>query len=277
MKVLSWNIQWGKGGDGRVDLARIVATSRAMDDPDVLCFQEVAANYPVLQAQDQPSELARLLPDFTPVFRPAIDAPAAGRAFGNIVFSRLPVLQVFNHLLPRPPEKGVKSMQRHAVEVIVEASFGPVRLLTTHLEYYSVGHRLAQVAALRSLHADACKGASLGEARGPEEGPYESLARPAEALYCGDFNFEPGWPDYKAMTAPFSADTPALRDAWTLVRSDEPHAPTCGVHDRVQWKDGPNCRDYFFVAENLAPRLKTIEVNTETNASDHQPVLAVLQ
>jgi endonuclease/exonuclease/phosphatase family metal-dependent hydrolase len=65
MKLVTWNIQWGCGLDGRVDLARIVATARAMADFDVLCVQEVADNFPALEGndeRDQFAELARLLP-----------------------------------------------------------------------------------------------------------------------------------------------------------------------------------------------------------------------
>ncbi|MCU0933013.1 MAG: endonuclease, partial [Thiobacillaceae bacterium] len=42
MKLLSWNIQWGRGLDGRVDLARIAGEIRRIGDFDVICLQEVA-------------------------------------------------------------------------------------------------------------------------------------------------------------------------------------------------------------------------------------------
>ena len=44
MKLLTWNIQWGCGTDGRVDLERIVRTARGVADFDVFCVQEVADN-----------------------------------------------------------------------------------------------------------------------------------------------------------------------------------------------------------------------------------------
>ena len=34
MKLLSWNIQWGRGMDGRVDLTRILRTIRKLGDFD---------------------------------------------------------------------------------------------------------------------------------------------------------------------------------------------------------------------------------------------------
>ena len=48
MKLVTWNIQWGRGADGRVDLDRIVAHPRRVADFDVLCLQEISAGYPEL-------------------------------------------------------------------------------------------------------------------------------------------------------------------------------------------------------------------------------------
>lgn len=47
LRFLSWNIQWGRGRDGRVDLARTAAATAAVD-ADVICLQEVAVNHPGL-------------------------------------------------------------------------------------------------------------------------------------------------------------------------------------------------------------------------------------
>ena len=35
MKLLSWNIQWCRGVDGRVDAERVAREARAMADADV--------------------------------------------------------------------------------------------------------------------------------------------------------------------------------------------------------------------------------------------------
>jgi endonuclease/exonuclease/phosphatase family metal-dependent hydrolase len=223
----------------------------------------------VLGTGDQPAEFAALLPGFAPIFRPAIDAPSSGRAFGNMIFSRLPVLQVINHLLPRPAEPNVKTMQRQALEAVVEAPFGPLRVITTHLEYYSAAHRAAQVEALAAIDRQAAARAALKEQRGADTGPYETLPRPAAGLFCGDFNFEPDWPEYATMTGSF-------RDAWTIAHPGRPHDPTCGVHDREQWKSGSNARDFVFVSGDLAARVRDMTVDVATDASDHQPVLVEL-
>ena len=46
LTLVSWNIQYGKGVDGRIDLRRIAETVHKDGLPDVLCFQEVSRNYP---------------------------------------------------------------------------------------------------------------------------------------------------------------------------------------------------------------------------------------
>jgi endonuclease/exonuclease/phosphatase family metal-dependent hydrolase len=81
MKLLSWNIQWGRGMDGRVDLARVVRDLRRSGDFDVICLQEVAVNFPGLpgnDARDQVAELSRLLPGYVPIYRAS--HRCAGRA-----------------------------------------------------------------------------------------------------------------------------------------------------------------------------------------------------
>src|SRR5213075_3202100 len=46
MKIITWNVQWCRGVDRRVDPARIVAHAKALADFDVLCLQEIASNFP---------------------------------------------------------------------------------------------------------------------------------------------------------------------------------------------------------------------------------------
>ena len=283
MKLITWNIQYGKGVDGAVDFRRIVETAQRLGDADVICLQEIAVNFPALDGGaggDQPDIIAGLLPGYTPVFRPAIDyGTATGRRqlFGNMVLSRLPVLQILPHLLPRPVDAGGRNMQRQALEVVIAAAFGPLRVITTHLEFYSEPHRQAQVEHIRALHAEAAARAAAPDAPDDSEGTYRTVPRPASALVCGDFNFEPGWPEYRRMLAPFDAPTPVFHDAWTRLHPGEPHAPTCGIYDADQWPKGANCRDFVFLTDDLARRLRRIAVDGKTAASDHQPVLVELE
>ena len=70
MKLVTWNIQCGRGMDGRVDLKRIVDAARQVADFDVLCLQEVADGFAELagsSGENQFAEIAALLPGFAAV------------------------------------------------------------------------------------------------------------------------------------------------------------------------------------------------------------------
>lgn len=282
MRLLSWNIQWGRGADGRVDLARTIAAIRAAGELDLICLQEVARNFPGLPGGGVEDGVARLVaafPAHEAVFGAGLDVPddRGGRAqFGNLLLSRLPVGQVFRHLLPCPPDPGVPAMQRVCVEAVVEGGGGPLRVLTTHLEYYSQRQRSAQVEALRTLQAMVAEQALAPPAVKEANPAFAPWPRPAAAVVCGDFNCEPESAAYALMQQPAAVGAPAWRDAWRWLHADRPHAPTVGLHG-AEWPDRRYCCDYFFVTEDLAPRLRAVEVLADTAASDHQPVVLELE
>jgi len=277
MNLITWNIQWGRGADGRVDLDRIVAHARRFADFDVLCLQEVSAGYPELpgcDGGDQFKALAQRLPGYAPIDGVATDTPGptGRRRFGNMLLSRLPVLQVFRHLLPWPADGALMSMQRIAVEATVETAFGPLRVTTTHLEYYSPAQRAAQVERLRELQAEAVAQARARRPGAASDGPFAHLPRGAGAVLAGDCNFRPDAAERTRLLAPFDDGTPAYRDAWELVHAQQPHAPTVGVHDKQQWPGAPFTFDFVFVSADLAPRVRALQVDAASDASDHQPM-----
>lgn len=168
MKLITWNTQWCCGLDGVVSPERIVEVARRLTDFDVLCLQEIAVNYPGLQGNpghDQPALLRELLPGFQVFFGAAVDewsADGERHQFGNLVATRLPVAQLQHHALPYPADGGVSSMPRMCTVVTVRhPDLGPVRVMTTHLEFYSKLQRMAQARALRALHMQACAHAAV--------------------------------------------------------------------------------------------------------------------
>jgi endonuclease/exonuclease/phosphatase family metal-dependent hydrolase len=281
MNLISWNIQWCRGCDGRVNPARISKVIKDMADVDVVCLQEVARNFSTLEGsagEDQYQTLAGLFPGYTVIEGVATDvlAPQGGRReFGNALITRLPILQVYRRLLPWPADPGVPSMQRAAIEAVLSASSGPLRVTTTHLEYYSATQRAAQVEALRALQLEAAGHAAAPRSE-KEGGPFERIARPASAILTADFNFRPEDPLHRQLQSPLAGGAPAYRDAWRLRHPGKPHAPTLGVHDRTQWPEPFAC-DFVFVTEDLADRVEDVVVKADTDASDHQPVLLVLR
>ncbi|HWA13019.1 MAG TPA: endonuclease/exonuclease/phosphatase family protein [Burkholderiales bacterium] len=280
MRLLTWNVQWCRGIDGNVDPSRIAVTARRMADFDVLCLQEVAVNFaslPGSRGEDQVRALAALFPGYDAHYGAATDiaGPANTRSqFGNLILSRLPVHQVFRHLLPWPADAASPSMQRLALEVVVQAAWGPVRITTTHLEYYSATQRNAQIEALRRLHREACAHARTPRAAG--EGPFAPRPRPAAAIFTGDFNLGPGSAGHARMCAGFEDGTAPLRDAWEVAHPGRPHAPTVGIHEN-SFSDRPDCFDFIFLTPDLACRVSEVAVDGGTRASDHQPVLLALR
>lgn len=274
MRILSWNIQWGRGIDGRVDLARTAAVAREFD-ADVLCLQEVAINHPGLPggaAMNQVEWLSGLFLGHEAAYGVGSDLPdglGGRRQFGNLILSRLPVLQVFRHQLPWPADPAVPSMQRVAVEAVIEAPGfpgGALRVITTHLEYYSAVQRAAQVAALREICDNGWRHAAQPRSAAETDPPFAVLPRGEGCVLCGDFNSPAGALEHALLMAAGAA--PALRCA-------VPPAPTFGVHDR-RYIAEPACYDLFFVSENIAGRVADIAVDGATDASDHQPVLLTL-
>lgn len=266
--IVSWNIQCGSGCDGVVDLERIARVIKAMGEADVVCMQEVARNDPAIAGgADQAAELEALFPGYRAIFGPGLDRPP--RQFGNLLLSRLPLLQVFRHLLPQPAEGGIKHMQRQAIETVLETRTGPLRVVTTHLEYYSARHRSAQIERLRALQAEAAE----NEAQPPKAAasPYDATPRPASLVLCGDLNLLPGDAEYGLLFRP------PLVDAWRRAHPGKPHAPTTGVFDRKQWPMGGHCRDYFALTPDVAVRVAALDVDLATDASDHQPLRLVLR
>jgi len=279
LTLTTWNTQWCRGVDGRVDPARIAREARAMADFDVLCLQEIAVNFGGLAGsagEDQVAGLAAALPEHRGLYGIATDQSdgrGGRRHFGNAIFARLPIHQVYRHLLPWPADPAAPSMQRLALEAVIEAPFGPLRILTTHLEYYSASQRAAQVEALRALHVEACHHARAPRRPGSPGEPFASTPRPPSAVICGDFNFVPDDPLWARMQAPDDTGAPRLVDAWPLMHGAARHPPTVGVHDgRLPLRTW----DYAFVSDDIAPRVRRVAVDAVTTASDHQPLLLVL-
>lgn len=277
MKLITWNIQWGLGMDGRLDLARIVAEARRLADFDVLCLQEVADGFDDLEqhaGENQFAQLAALLPEFAPVEGIAVDLPGQNgrrRRFGNMILSRLPVGRVLRHALPWAADDTTRNMPRSLLEVEVQANFGPVRIMTTHLEYFSAGLRSAQVAAIRDVH----RLAVLRSRQSPQpgSGPYASGKVPDAAILTGDFNMRPDDPVKLSLSQP-TGDVEGLLDAWGVLHPGTQHPPSFCIAD--QKYGSPHCCDFVLVSNGLVPRLRKVVYQTETRASDHQPVLVEL-
>ncbi len=283
MRLISWNVQWGRSAHGDVNLSRTIDEARRLADFDVLCMQEVTRGFSVLAGHpgdDQFAELADLLPGYTMLgaigadLAPLkLDAPAAPRRqFGNALATRLPVERVIRHSLPWPADPDAPSMQRVALEAVLKAPGGSVRVIVTHLEFYSLKQRLAQVERLREMQQEAAAHAANPAPAENAIGPFADTARPVSAIVCGDFNSAFDSEAYRRMLDPLDG-SPSFIDAWTALHPGQTPPMTAGAYDKAQWSDGPLTCDFLFVTEDLQPRLRSCEIDGGTRASDHQPIV----
>jgi len=254
--------------DGKVDPARVARVARELCDPDVVCFQEVAVNYDTLAGsagENQPELLAHQFKGYSAHFACAVDVPdgkGGRRRFGNMILSRLPVRQVFRHSLPWPPEAQVPNMPRVALEAVVEASWGLVSVITTHLEFFSATQRAAQVERLCELQVERSRHATAKPAY--KSGPFEPFERPAASILTGDFNMRPEDPSAARLREVWA-------DAWNAANPGIPQPPSFGLYNK-EFSSEPYCCDFLLVTQDLVPRIAAVRMDLETKASDHQPV-----
>jgi endonuclease/exonuclease/phosphatase family metal-dependent hydrolase len=277
LRIITWNIQWGLGIDGTVDLERLIDEARSIADFDVFCLQEVSANFSNLKGNDgadQFAQIAALLPGFEAIDGVALDIcdrMGGRRRFGNMIVSRLPVTQVLRYTLPWEAAP-TRNMPRLLLEATIATTAGPLRIMTTHLEYSSDMLRQAQVDGIRDIHRTAHERTLTLRDDGP--GTYERFPVTSSAILTGDFNMKPSDPTKIRLSAPFEAGAPALIDAWKVAHGEVAHPPSFCLFE--QSNGPPHCCDFLFVTEDLAPRVRRVVYDQHSQASDHQPVLLEL-
>lgn len=298
--IATYNIHYGVGSDGHVDLSRIVDIVK---DADIVALQEVDRFWDRTGNVDQVSSIQAKMPDHFVAWGPNIDLHkfakgrhdrlAVGRRqFGNLILSRFPILSIRNHLLPRFGASKLMDMQRGALEAVVEAPGDALRIYCTHLCYLSELQRIAQVKKLLEIHA-ACA------AEGPvfsgdhltdpiwsvEPGP---SSMPADAILLGDFNIQPDSDAYKMLVGDISARFgPIARrgffvDAWHVWRSQRISVGEADPGDGITRYDPPGSGsgrrvDYCFLSERLEDRVSEAAVLADADGSDHQPLFVTLK
>ena len=285
MRLVSWNVQWFRGMDGRVDVQRVLAHALAWGRrPHVIALQEVAQGYPGLAGHDGGDQVAQVraaLPGYEVFYAPALDEWRPGMAqrqrFGNLIATRLPVVGVQLVTLPYPADPSVPSMPRVLAALTVQAPCGPLRVGSTHLAYYSLRQRTAQARALVAWQQEAAEVAAhppiLGEERA--DTPFQTRPHAADAVLMGDFNAAPDDPAYGILTRAADPDgQPVWWDAWRLCQPHVAQPPTFRVHEAAAT---PVTCDYAFVSAGLRSRVTRVQVDSATLWSDHQPLLMELR
>jgi len=281
MKFLTYNIQYGKGKDGQVDIGRIVGE---MGDADLVALQEVERFWERSGYADQVELITTALPDHYWVYGPGVDLHAdqhstsnkgARRQFGNLILSRFPIISSRHHLLPKYGSIDPLSIQRSALEATIVCGGHRIRFYSLHLTHLSSQTRLPQINRLLEIHRDAIhEGFPIsGNLKGLDwESGVNDQTVPADAIIMGDFNFQPDSDNYLRMVGPISdyggyITSPAgFVDAWLESGQDK----ISGITSLIR---GVSARlDYCFVSTSLRQQIKRCRVDEKALGSDHQPL-----
>lgn len=277
MKLVTYNIQYGTGRDGVVDLRRI---ADALGGADVIALQEVERFWPRSGNIDQAQALADMLPEYFWVYGGGVDLHAADadargarRQFGNMLLCRRPLLTSRHHLLPKHGSTGPLSIQRSALEATARFDGRALRFYSVHLTHLCGGTRLPQVEALLEIHANAAfEGAPIsGDVRGGGWDAGEQVVA-ADALMLGDFNFQPDSAEYELIAGPLSdyggriTNPCGFVDAWCAAGHDIAAGFTSDVNDR------PARLDYCFAGAALRDCITACRIDERALGSDHFPL-----
>ncbi len=281
MKLVTYNIQYTLGKDGRLDLARI---AEAVRGADIVALQEVARHMPRAEEIDQPARLAELLPEHFWIYGPPVDLDGGARSadgrvvnrrrqHGNMLLSRWPILSSRLHLLPKFRTFAHFGAQRGALEGVIAAPSGPLRVYSLHLSSLSAEERLAQLDYLLPRLLDLPR--EGGVCTGPGWGGHGEVPMPESCIVMGDCNFTPQSREYVRVVGEedyYYGHTIVghhLVDSWT----HSGHGRDEGVtwYDYEQ-KKGPDLRlDYGFVSPDLASKIRSARIDEDAPGSDHQP------
>ena len=237
LRILCYNIHWALGTDGKYDVERIARVIKEAK-PDLVALQEVDVG---VKRSGRVHELRRLTELTGLASRMGPTQHYEGGLFGNAVMTRLPILDVVIHPLPYTEATEEKvTYPRGAIAVTVEGPDGkPLRFISTHFQHNLEEDRVAEAKAINQLFA-----------REGNETP---------SILAGDMN-----------ATPEAEPVKILDQEWSNAIDDEaaPTAPSIKPRSRI---------DYIFYRPEARFRMIESKVIDEEVASDHRPVLAVLE
>ncbi len=278
MKVLTWNIQSTKGCDEKYDPQRIIDVIESFGEVDVICLQEVARNVPVYGGADQRQVFEDHFTTHEGVWGAGFSTRREdGRRseFGNLTLVRSPLLlDSRTHFLPWPAGDHPR-IPRVAVETTVRLGEIPVTVLNSHLAFHNSNERRDQMLALTDIREQILPHSPSAD-NADQIGAYEQPPVSQQVLLCGDLNIALESDEYEQLVG-----ENGWADCWGIqaeLNSDDDRTATCGIYDHVLWPQGAHIRDYFLISrERLSTdadaNVSRITVNTDTDASDHQPLL----
>ncbi len=288
MKIVTYNIQFGLGKDGRFDLERIASE---VNSADIIALQEVERHWKRSDNVDQPAQLGNILNKYYWIYGPYFDVDASisqpdgtikniRRQFGNMILSKTPILSTRLFPLPKSALRHRHNMVAGVLEGIVKLpNDGALRIYNAHLGARSRHDRVAQIISIRDAirRAPAEGGAWTGhQAPALWEEDANPPPMPESFVLLGDFNLEPNDPEYDHLVGPRDGDLGRISskeeflDTWILARHDEDEGATFSADPSSS--DPRRMRvDYVFVDESMQKRVVAAWIDDAAQGSDHQP------
>ncbi|HEY4200712.1 MAG TPA: endonuclease/exonuclease/phosphatase family protein [Devosiaceae bacterium] len=287
---MTYNIQYGKGRDGRYDIERI---ADVVAGADIIGLQEAEAYWDRSGNIHQVEAIADRLKSYYWVYGATVDIHKGGmdgtgkvqnrrRQFGNAILSRWPIVTSRTFLYPNKLSPvNAHSIQRGITEATIDTPAGLIRVYSTHFSHLSEGERAAHANFALELHRRAQADGPVSSGDHPDvswlETPPPSV--PAEAILMGDLNMRPDGEVYPILAGPESRMYGRLQrndgfvDSWLAAGHAENEGPTF-FRD---WEAKTGHRiDYIFVTPGLAKLVTAAEVLKDADASDHQPLMITL-
>ncbi len=296
MKIVTYNIQFGLGKDGRFDLERVAGE---VDGADIIALQEVERNWNRSGNVDQPVLLGRMLNKYYWAYGPYFDVDASTpqsdgsinnvrRQFGNMILSKTPILSTRLFPLPKSALRQRHNMVVGVFEGVVKLQQdGALRIYNAHLGARSQHDRVAQILSIRDTirRAPSEGGAWTGElahSLWEQHGHFlwEEDATPPPMpesfVLLGDFNLEPKDPEYDYLVGPKDGDLGRISspeefiDTWVASGHGEDEGATYCIDPTAS--DCETIRiDYAFVDQTMENRVLGARIDQAAQGSDHQP------
>ncbi len=283
MQVVSYNIQFGRGLDGVVDLVRSCSAVRGAD---IICLQEVDQYWQRSGDCDQPAEISGLLPSYYTVYGSSFDvdasAPAAHgavtnrrRRHGNMILSHWPILSLRTINLPKLHYDDKFNMHMTCLEAVISTPTMPLRVYNYHAGYLEAAERMQQVECFAGVFMGSPDEGGAWSGKADIDGDDWSNRRPTpamppDALVCGDFNAAPDTEEYQRLL-----ESTGLVDCWSRADRANRESATLRKDTSVDIKVSGKV-DHILVTPGLAGCIEQASIDETADGSDHKPVLAVL-
>jgi len=279
VEIVSYNIQFGRGLDRKIDLERIC---RSIKGAEIICLQEVEVGWQRSGGAEQPKLISEILPEYYTVFGSSFDVDNSvknedgqvvnrRRQHGVMILSAWPILSSRTFNLTKLHYADKFNMQMSFVEAVIKTESKAIRVYNYHAGYLEPEERLDQVKQLVKVYQKSPReqGAWSGKPDIDDDdwsNRRETPEMPDSAIACGDFNCSPDSSEYQYLIG--NSD---LVDSWSVSDSDNLNTTTRRRNITEDIKVAGKI-DHIFVSQDLVDHIQRVTIDHDADGSDHKPV-----